>query len=880
MASRLRSVAVSLPATRRALSSAVTATPRISHKALTPEHKALEPRSRYAGALTSRKLSSQAASRIDTDRETIVRLLYSIASRKEVERYLRIFSTANKFAVLKIGGAILTQELDDLALSLSFLNRVGLYPVVLHGMGPQLNQLLENAGVVPDYIDGIRITDAKTLEVARKVFLEENLKLVEALEKLGTRARPIPNGVFTADYLDKDKYGFVGKITKVNKEPIESAIRAGALPILTSLAETPSGQILNVNADVAAGELAKVLEPLKIVFLNEKGGLFHGVTGEKLSVINLDEEYDALMKESWVKYGTKLKLREIKELLEHLPRSSSVAIISADNLQKELFTDSGAGTLIRRGYKLYKRDSIEAVGTDRLRQVFAERDPEITSGDKSVAEVFSDLKKTDYSIYGDEPFDVVAVVSHPPGEAPVMTKLLTSRNGVLNAVLDNVWSSIKKDYKKLFWAVKAADENRAWHFEHSDGSFSRNGKSLFYYGVQDISEVEAAVRDLEAKGRIPRSYLPISYQSSSAPQPPSSGAASRRYSTRAGGRPTVSSSPVSQRRGYATAAEPKRIALIGARGYTGSNLVSLINGHPNMELAHVSSREMVGQKLEGYTKSEVRYENLDPKTIQQLEESGAVDAWIMALPNGICAPFVAAVDAGKGKSVVIDLGADYRFNEEWTYGLPELYSREAVRNSKRIANPGCYATNSQLLLAPILPYLAGQPTVFGISGFSGAGTKSGTTPKVSAEDLGGGVRPYALTDHIHEREAGYQLSKLSSADPVTVAFVPSVAPWFQGIISTVSAPLKQEMTARDLKSLYEEKYGNEKLLTIQAAVPEIKDISGKHGWKAGGFQVHSGGKRIVAVGVLDNLLKGAATQCLQNLNLALGLDEHAGIPLD
>lgn len=201
----------------------------------------------------------------------------------------------------------MTDNLKELSLSLAFLNRVGLFPVVIHGMslppfpsldtvelrytgmGPQLNHLLEEAGVEPQYEGGIRITDAKTLEIARKVFMEENLKLVEALEKLGTRARPITSGVFQAEYLDKDTYQYVGKINKVNKEPIEAAIRAGALPILTSLAETPDGQILNVNADVAAGELAKVLEPLKIVYLNEKGGLYHGVTGKLLEVINLDE---------------------------------------------------------------------------------------------------------------------------------------------------------------------------------------------------------------------------------------------------------------------------------------------------------------------------------------------------------------------------------------------------------------------------------------------------------------------------------------------------------------------------------------------------------------------------------------------------------------
>lgn len=136
---------------------------------------------------------------------------------------------------------------------------------------------------------GIRITDARTLSHARRVFLSENLRLVSALEALGTRARPITTGVFTAEYLDQPRYGFVGRITSVDKEPIEASIRAGALPILTSLAETREGQILNVNADVATAELAKVLEPLKIVYLSEKGGLFHGVTKEKLDVINLDE---------------------------------------------------------------------------------------------------------------------------------------------------------------------------------------------------------------------------------------------------------------------------------------------------------------------------------------------------------------------------------------------------------------------------------------------------------------------------------------------------------------------------------------------------------------------------------------------------------------
>ncbi|PVG03898.1 putative ARG6-n-acetyl-gamma-glutamyl-phosphate reductase [Serendipita vermifera] len=878
-----------------------------------------------------------------TDRDTITRLLYSIGTKKEVERYLRIFSASShpsqpaKFAVIKIGGAVLDQ-IDELALSLSFLYRVGLYPVVLHGAGPQLNEILEAEGVTPDYIDGIRITDARTLGIARRVFMEENLRLVSALEKLGTRARPITGGVFTADYLEKDKYGLVGKITRVDKRPLEASIRAGALPILTSLAESAEGQILNVNADVAAGELAKELEPLKIVYLNEQGGLFHGITGEKLDVINLDEEYNSLMKEPWVKYGTKLKLREIKELLDHLPRTSSVAIIRADSLQKELFTDSGAGTLIRRGYKLFKNSSIEAVGPDRIRQVIHDRDPEVLAGTQSVSGVLSDLKKTPYTIYGDEPFDVVAIVSHPPDEVPVMTKLLPSRNGILNSVVDNVFNAVKKDHRKLFWTSAADDENRAWHFERAEGSFTRAGKSLFWYGIHDIAEVERIIVEMEAKGRIERAFLPVS-PSTPPHRMPQSGlgtTGTRSYSTMASGIKFHKRVPGGTR-GYATAAEstpstaPKKVALIGARGYTGQTLITLLDSHPHLSLSNVSSRQLAGRSLEGYTKSPIIYQDLSAADVEKMEKEGEVDAWVMALPNGVCKPFVDAVakgsaqraqGTGKKAGVIVDLSADYRFEKEWTYGLPELYSRPDIKASSRISNPGCYATSMQLLLAPMVPYidLRSPPTVFGVSGYSGAGTVAGqndpdgrptTAPKVPPDSLHGGIRPYSLTDHIHEREASVHLSSLLTASPTSssstapisgldvetgpeaedaiiksghplqISFVPVVAPWFSGIITTASVPLKEgvKLTARDVRGLFEKKYQDERSVKILSKGPEITDVMNQHGWVFGGVQVHSSGRRVVLVGGLDNLLKGAATQCLQNLNLALGYDEFAGIPL-
>ena len=250
------------------------------------------------------------------------------------------------------------------------------------------------------------------------------MKLVEKLEELGVRARPITSGVFGAEYLDKDKYNLVGKINKVNKGPIEAAINAGCLPILTSMAETPEGQVLNVNADVAAGELARELQPLKIVYLSEKGGLFNADTNEKISAINLDEEYEYLMSQWWCRYGTRLKIKETKQLLDGLPRTSSVAIIHPADLQKELFTDTGAGTLIRRGNKLATTTAISQFeDLEQLKDVLV-RDREGLDARATVDRYVDGLKNREFKAYFDEPMDALAIVL-PPSSETTLANLAT-----------------------------------------------------------------------------------------------------------------------------------------------------------------------------------------------------------------------------------------------------------------------------------------------------------------------------------------------------------------------------------------------------------------------------------------------------------------------
>ncbi|MCJ1356552.1 MAG: Protein arg-6, mitochondrial [Icmadophila ericetorum] len=868
----------------------------------------------YGRTLSNPLRSTQSSRRsyatpADSTRSTVVQLLSNIGSKREVQQYLSHFTSVSsqQFAVIKVGGAIITEHLQTLSSALAFLNHIGLYPVVVHGAGPQLNRMLEAAGVEPQFEDGIRVTDGKTLALARSLFLEENLKLVEALEDLGVRARPITSGVFTADFLDKEKYNLVGKINKVDKAPIEAAIRAGCLPILTSMAETLEGQVLNVNADVAAGELARALQPLKIVYLSEKGGLFNGDTKEKISAINLDEEYDQLMTQWWVRHGTRLKIKEMKELLVDLPKSSSVAIIHPADLQKELFTDSGAGTLIRRGNKVHTNTSLSQFSDlGRLKEVLV-RDREGLDANATVDRYLEGLQGREFKAYFDEPMEAMAIVL-PPTSTSSLAQLATftiTKAGWLTNVADNVIAAIKKDFPKLMWTVKEDDENLTWFFDKAEGSLCRQGEVLFWYGVESGDEVKelmteftkygrAMFGDINLESRIQRAARAAQAMASSILG--NSGVSqqqARAFSTQASprrsavtGKLRVRSQNFSQtsRRSYATQTnpnpplgsknasntQPARIALIGARGYTGQALITLLNNHPNMDLRHVSSRELAGQKLKGYDKREITYENLSPDDVRRMEEKGEIDCWVMALPNGVCKPFVDAIEqVGNNKTVIIDLSADYRFDKNWTYGLPELVDRSKIAKATRISNPGCYATAAQLGIAPLVPHLGGQPTVFGVSGYSGAGTKP--SPKNDVEKLTNNIIPYSLTDHIHEREISSQLG-------TSVAFIPHVAVWFQGIHHTISLPLSHPLPSREIRTLYASRYAGEPLITITGEPPLVKAISGKHGVEIGGFGVHSGGMRVVVCVTIDNLLKGAATQALQNMNLSCGMGEFEGIP--
>ena len=317
-----------------------------------------------------------------------------------------------------------------------------------------------------------------------------------------------------------------------------------------------------------------------------------------------------------------------------------------------------------------------------------------------------------------------------------------------------------------------------------------------------------------------------------------------------------------------TFVQKKLIGIVGARGHTGVELIRLIAAHPALELAFVSSRELDGQRVDAHVaeyRGELRYSAPAHEALPQL----GADVVVLALPNGKAADCVAAFDQAGVDPLIVDLSADHRFDERWYYGLPEL-TRLRWHGQRRISNPGCYATAMQLSIAPLKDLLAAPPVCFGVSGYSGAGTTP--SDKNDPDKLRDNLMPYALTGHVHEKEASRHLG-------VPVDFMPHVAPHFRGLTVTTNLYLARKTTREEVLQRFHHAYDGEPLVKVLDGVPWVSRIAHRHHAEIGGFAMSADGRRVVIVATLDNLLKGAATQALQNINRAIGVDEITAIPL-
>lgn len=327
-----------------------------------------------------------------------------------------------------------------------------------------------------------------------------------------------------------------------------------------------------------------------------------------------------------------------------------------------------------------------------------------------------------------------------------------------------------------------------------------------------------------------------------------------------------------------------RVAVVGASGYAGGELIRLLSAHPAVELASVHARERDGVALAAVQP------HLGPLGLTlRGGEPDDVDVAFLALPHG-----ASAAVAGRlleAACTVIDIGADFRLRDakayaEWygaphpapellsdaVYGLTE-WSREALAGARLIANPGCYPTASLLALLPFgrAGLIDGDVIVDAKSGVSGAGRGAGADYLFT--ELTESTRAYGLSGHRHRPEIEQGLA--ANGRPVDVTFVPHLVPQSRGLLATCYLGLTDDLDDAAISSVLDDAYDDEPFVHVTQAPPSTKMATGSNHAFVHGRR--TGPRRAVVLCAIDNLGKGAASQAIQNMNVALGLDEAAGI---
>jgi N-acetyl-gamma-glutamyl-phosphate reductase len=336
-----------------------------------------------------------------------------------------------------------------------------------------------------------------------------------------------------------------------------------------------------------------------------------------------------------------------------------------------------------------------------------------------------------------------------------------------------------------------------------------------------------------------------------------------------------------------------KIGIVGASGYTGVELARLLVNHPDVELTVATSRQYAGRML-----SDV-YPNLRGLTDIVLEDVviedlvNRADLFFTAVPHQTAMNIVPAfLKAGRK---VVDLSADFRiddaqvyeawyqthiakeFLEEAVYGLPEI-NRAKIKGARLVANPGCYPTSIILGLAPLLKNGIIDPFTIiadSKSGTSGAGR--GASVATLYCEVTDGFKAYKVGNHRHTPEIEQEISKLAGQG-VTISFTPHLVPMVRGILSTIYAGLAKDVSQAEVDSLYQDFYKNERFVRpcSPGTFPATQFVRGSNYCDIG-CKVDVRTKRIVVVSAIDNLVKGAAGQAVQNMNIVLGLDETAGL---
>ena len=339
-----------------------------------------------------------------------------------------------------------------------------------------------------------------------------------------------------------------------------------------------------------------------------------------------------------------------------------------------------------------------------------------------------------------------------------------------------------------------------------------------------------------------------------------------------------------------------KAGIIGSTGYAGQELVRLLMQHPDVEIVWYGSRSYIDQQYADVFQN--MFQIVDAKCMDDNMDAlaDAADVIFTATPQGLCASLVNEDVLNKVK--IIDLSADFRIKdvevyEEWygikhkspsyikeaVYGLCEI-NREDIKGARLIANPGCYTTCSILTCYPLVKEGLIDPNTIIVdakSGTSGAG-RGAKTANLFCE-VNENMKAYGVATHRHTPEIEEQLG-YAAGYPITINFTPHLVPMNRGILATAYASLKEGVTEEQIRAAYDKYYANEKFVRVlkPGVCPETRWVEGSN-YVDVNFKVDPRTHRVIMMGAIDNLVKGAAGQAVQNMNLAFGLDESTGLNL-
>jgi acetylglutamate kinase len=421
--------------------------------------------------------------------ELIINFFKGIGAEREANDYLKLFKKGNpaRFAVIKVGGRILEQNLSMLALDLAFLSNLDLFPVVIHGGGPQIDVELQKHGIEFRKKDGIRVTPPAAIPVLKTVLDKANRELVDRIHADGGTAVGLTEGIFTAEKHPDPDLGYVGVVKGVNLEPIFKAIRKDQVPIVSPLGFDAKGQAYNINADTAARAMVLALKPKKYILITEEGGI-RGATGRIISTINCANDYDYLIKSGIVYGGMLLKLTEAKTLLEQIGAPMVVEITSPEKLLKELFTVQGGGTFIKLGSEVRAHKDFRKLSTQRLRGLI-----ESSFARKLVKGYFG---KPPHAVILEENYQGVAVLRKVQTMF-YLDKFAVHEGAQGEGIGSDIWEIIEKEYPRVFWRARPENPVNPWYFKHCDGVRKFDRWYVYWMGLNEKQIKQAIAYALE-----------------------------------------------------------------------------------------------------------------------------------------------------------------------------------------------------------------------------------------------------------------------------------------------------------------------------------------------------------------------------------------------